>query len=148
MALNPTAPTLLHACPHCGATNRLPVARLTEQPSCGRCHQPLLDGTPLALGDADFDAVLAASALPLVVDVWAAWCGPCRMMAPAFEQAGRQLAGRALFVKVDSDANPQLAARWGIRSIPTLLRFERGRETARVSGALPVAEILRFAAAG
>lgn len=133
------------ACPHCGATNRLPAARLTEQPNCGRCGQPLLDGRPIELSDADFDAVVAASPVPVLVDFWAAWCGPCRMMAPAFEQAGKSLAGRALFVKVNSDDNPGLSARYGIRSIPTLVRLEGGRETARQSGAVPAGAIVAFA---
>lgn len=137
---------LLLACPHCHATNRLPAARIDEAPNCGRCGQPLLQGQPLELGDADFDAVVAATERPVLVDFWAAWCGPCRMMAPAFEQAGRQLAGRALFVKVDSDHNPKLAARFAIRSIPTLLRLDGGRETARQSGALPASAIAAMAA--
>jgi thioredoxin 2 len=131
-------------CPHCGATNRLPAARVDDKPTCGKCGQPLLAGQPVALTDADFDAVVDATDRPVLVDFWAAWCGPCRMMAPAFEQAGRQLGERALFVKVDTDANPQLAARFGIRSIPTLVKIERGRETARRSGALPAGEILRM----
>jgi len=139
--------TRLHlACPHCGATNRVPAARLGEGPVCGRCGTALADGRPVELGDADFDAVVGPSALPVLVDFWAPWCGPCRTMAPAFEQAGRSLAGKALFVKVNSDEAPALAARYGIRSIPTLLRFEHGRETARQSGAVPAAAIVRFAA--
>jgi thioredoxin 2 len=136
---------LLLACPHCQAQNRLPAARIDEGPDCGRCGQPLLQGQPVELGDADFDAVVAATRRPVLVDFWAAWCGPCRMMAPAFEQAGRQLAGQALFVKVDSDHNPQLSARFGIRSIPTLVRLDGGRETARQSGALPASAIAAMA---
>ena len=136
---------LLLACPHCQATNRLPAARIDQAPDCGRCGKPLLQGQPVELGDADFDAVLAATKRPVLVDFWAAWCGPCRMMAPAFEQAGRQLAGQALFVKVDSDHNPQLSARFGIRSIPTLVRLDGGRETARQSGALPASAIAAMA---
>lgn len=137
--------TLHLRCPHCGATNRLPAARLAEGPTCGRCGQALADGHPLALTDADFDSVVNASPLPVVVDFWAPWCGPCRMMAPAFEQAGQALAGRALFVKVNSDENPALSARFGIRSIPTMVRLERGRETARQSGAVPANAIVAFA---
>ena len=136
---------LLLACPHCQATNRLPAARIDQAPDCGRCGKPLLQGQPVELGDADFDAVLAATQRPVLVDFWAAWCGPCRTMAPAFEQAGRQLAGQALFVKVDSDHNPQLAARFGICSIPTLVRLDGGRETARQSGALPASAIAAMA---
>lgn len=140
-----TPKPLLVACPHCEATNRVPVARLAEQPSCGRCGEPLLQGQPVDLSDENFDAALAASPLPVVVDFWAAWCGPCQMMAPAFAQAGRQLAGRALFVKVNSDDSPRLSARYGIRSIPTLLRLERGQETHRQSGPIPAGAIVGFA---
>lgn len=139
---------LMHLkCPHCGATNRLPRSRLGEGPDCGRCGRPLADGQPLELTDADFDAVVQASPLPVLVDFWAPWCGPCRMMAPAFEQAGKALAGRALLVKVNSDENPRLASRFGIRSIPTLVRVEGGRETARQSGAVPANAIVAFAQA-
>ena len=137
--------TLHLACPHCGATNRLPARRIDEAPDCGRCGQPLLLGQPLTLTDADFDAVVGATRLPVLVDFWAPWCGPCRTMAPAFEQAARQLAGRALLVKVDSDDNPGLAQRYGIRSIPTLLRLDAGRETQRQSGAVPAAAIVALA---
>ncbi len=140
-------PKLHVACPHCGATNRLPAARVAEQPVCGRCGQALLDGKPIELSDADFDAAVAASPLPVLVDFWAPWCGPCRAMAPAFEQAGRTLLGRALLVKVNSDDNPQLSARFGIRSIPTLVRLAQGRETGRQSGALPAGAIVALAEA-
>ena len=139
--------TRLHAsCPHCGATNRVPAARIDERPSCGRCGQPLLDGQVLALSDADFDAVAMATDRPMVVDFWAAWCGPCQMMAPAFQQAAQQLGQGALLVKVDTDANPQLAQRFAIRSIPTLVKIVQGREVARRSGALPAGAIVQMAA--
>lgn len=134
------------ACPHCGAVNRVPGDRLGDDPSCGRCGQALLDGRPLELDDARFDAVVGRTDLPVVVDFWAPWCGPCRQMAPAYAQAAQALKGRVLFVKVDTDANPQLATRFGIRSIPTLVRLREGRESDRRSGALPAGEIARWAA--
>ncbi len=138
--------TRFHAtCPHCGATNRVPAARVDEHPVCGRCAKPLLDGQVLALSDADFDAVLMATDRPLLVDFWAAWCGPCRMMAPAFAQAAQQLGERALLVKVDTDANLQLAQRFAIRSIPTLVKIVQGREVARTSGAVPAGAIVQMA---
>lgn len=112
---------------------------------CGSCRAPLLDGAPLTLTDANFDVVTTRTGLPLVVDFWAAWCGPCRSMAPQFEQAARTLKGRALLAKVDTDANPQLAARFRIQSLPTLLRLERGVEAARLAGARPASDIVRFA---
>ena len=142
-----TADTLHVACPHCGATNRLPAGRIDEAPVCGRCGKELLQGQPLELTDASFDAVVGATRRPVLVDFWAPWCGPCRMMAPAFEQAGRQLGARALLVKVNSDDNPALSQRYGIRSIPTLLRLDGGRETQRQSGAVSAGAIVALAGA-
>ena len=134
------------ACAHCAATNRVPAARLGDDPTCGRCGQGLLTGEPVELTDANFEAVVSKTDLPVVVDFWAPWCGPCRMMAPAFEQAAGQLKGRALLVKVNSDDNPHTASRFGIRSIPTLVKLDHGRELSRRSGALPAGQIVAFAA--
>ena len=124
------------ACPRCGAVNRVPTHRLADAPACGRCHQPLFDGHPTALTDANYATLVEHTRIPLILDCWAPWCGPCRQFAPVFEQAARQFEPQLRFAKLDTEANPVSASRLDIRSIPTLIAFGGGREIARVSGAL------------
>ena len=135
---------LLLACPHCAALNRLPRARLGEAPNCGSCHRPLFTGKPVALTATDFDRHATRSELPLVVDFWAPWCGPCLAMAPQFEAAAKALEPVVRLAKVDTEAVPELGARYGIRSIPTLVLFGHGRECARMSGAMSTPQIVAW----
>ncbi len=134
-------------CPHCDSVNRVPPERLGESPACGRCHRPLFVGQPLELAADGLARHLERSDLPLLVDFWAPWCGPCRMMAPQFQQAARLLEPRLRLAKVDTEAWPELGARYGIRSIPTLVLFRGGCEVARQSGAMGAQEIARWAMA-
>ena len=131
------------ACPHCSQRNRLPQDRLAQGPSCGKCHQPLLDA-PITVNQQGFAALVSQPHLPVLVDFWAPWCAPCRGFAPTFKAAAGKFAGQAIFAKVDTEAEHGLGQQFGIRSIPTLVAFSSGREVGRVSGALPGAELERL----
>ncbi|WMW79832.1 thioredoxin TrxC [Undibacterium cyanobacteriorum] len=127
-------------CASCGATNRVEQARLLEAPVCGKCGEEIMAAKPMPISEAAFAKFVAKTEVPVLVDFWAAWCGPCRMMAPQFEQAAKLLPELRL-IKVDSDAAPQLSQQLAIRSIPSLVLFKDGREIARQAGVMPAAEL-------
>ena len=135
--------TAILPCPSCSALNRLPLARLADGPRCGQCKAEVLPAAAFELNQDNFSRQLKGD-LPLLVDVWAAWCGPCRSFAPVFAQAAVQLQGRCRLGKLDSEASPQLSTQLGIRSIPSLILYRDGVEIARQSGALPLPQLLAW----
>ena len=137
-------PSQILVCPHCQSPNRIPTARLSDDPRCGKCKNPLFTGYPIALTDQTFDRHLSRSELPLVVDFWAAWCAPCKMMAPFFEQAAAELEPQVRLAKVNTDENPMLAQRYQINSIPTTAVFKGGREVVRQPGAMNLPQLLQW----
>jgi len=131
-------------CPHCKKVNKIPKKDSYSKANCGACKGSLLDAKPVSVNASEFATFVQNSDLPVVVDFWAPWCGPCRMMAPSFEEASRNLPLKAQFIKVNTEENQQLGAQFGIRSIPTIAIFKNGVEVDRVSGALSTPQILEF----
>ncbi|NNC67985.1 MAG: thioredoxin TrxC [Gammaproteobacteria bacterium] len=131
-------------CPHCEATNRVPYTKLVQQPKCGKCHQELFAGKPLELSSSNFSKVINKTSIPIVVDFWAPWCGPCNMMAPIFDQVSAIIEPQARLAKLNTEFSQDIASRYGIRSIPTLMVFKNGKEVARQAGAMDQGNLVRF----
>jgi thioredoxin 2 len=140
-----TSQTVQVVCPHCDAANRLPTEKDARAAKCGRCKEPLFTGHPVALDGARFRKHLQASGVPLIVDFWAAWCGPCRAMAPVFDKAAETLEPRARFIKIDVDAEPGLAQQFGVRGIPALFLFKDGKVAEHHAGMADIQLLARWA---
>lgn len=132
------------SCPSCAKTNQLPANKLEQKPKCGSCHNKLFQGIPIELNSSNFSKVIANTEIPVVVDFWAEWCGPCKIMRPIFEQVASQLEPNVRFAKLNTEAAPAIASQFGIRSIPTLIIFNSGKEIARQSGALDAGNLKQF----
>lgn len=137
-------PSITISCPICLTTNRIPSSRLVDGPSCGKCKKILFSGDVLALSATNIAATINNNQIPVLVDCWAPWCGPCRNFAPIFEQAAKQFEPQLRFAKLNTEQNPSISQRWNIRSIPTLILFKQGKEAARLSGALSFEQLKQW----
>ena len=146
--MTPRIESVKLTCATCGQANRVPLARLSQGPRCGSCGDPLADGRVGELDGALHDRVIRGDGLPVLVDYWAPWCGPCRMMAPEFAKAAKALAPQVRFMKLNTEDHPQISSRAGIRGIPSLILYRGGHEVARLAGARPATEIMAFARQG
>jgi thioredoxin 2 len=144
MPTTETRATATVACPFCQTLNRVDMARVADKPRCGKCGKPILLDRPIAITDTVFDKVTRDTTVPVVVDFYADWCGPCKIMAPLLDDAAHKRAGQMLFAKIDTDRNPLTGHRFGIRGIPTLIAFRQGKEVGRKTGAVPPADLEAF----